>query len=270
MFSETDIEIDVQELCSKYNLNYNEYFKIKEIVMQGTTVTEIYPGAATLFFIESAYFNFEKCSYLVIEEFKKTDKFHLIRHGDILYNSTLNEQNEYDGMYFFVKDEYGPGDFVLIKSDDGMIPRVFKTIEDFPAEYWEDPVEVIISGKRIHFFAINSDIIPVSESIEKRIQPVTNESINFFLRHDPEFFDHFNENLLNNKFVRYQNKVYVFSPGENIPPGYICFDDQYYENEVCSRWGIFKALVWFLVLHRRSVIKVNHPDRLKELGVFEI
>lgn len=49
MFSETQIELDVQELCSKYNLDYNEYNKIKQIVIQGAHDPEPDPGYATLF-----------------------------------------------------------------------------------------------------------------------------------------------------------------------------------------------------------------------------
>lgn len=286
MFSETQISIDVQELCSKYNLNHSEYFKIKQIVMQGAVIPEPDPGFATLFFMESGYCNFEKCSHLVIEEIKKTDKFHLVRHGDILFNTAFNDQEEYDGMYFFVKVEDGAstrdalksetGDFVLVKSVNNMIPRVFKTIEDFPEEYWEDPVEVIISGNRVHFYAINSDMIPVSESIEKRIQPMTQKSINLILRHDPDFFDDdipevaFNHCLLYNKMFRYKNKVYVFSSRQLTPPGYITFDDVFYSNEVPSRWGIVRAFVWLLVLHQKAVVTAIHPLRKLERKEFEI
>ncbi len=70
LFSETHLEIDVQELCSKYNLDYNEYNKIKQIVIQGAHDPEPDPDYATLFFMESGYYNFEKCSHLVIEEIK--------------------------------------------------------------------------------------------------------------------------------------------------------------------------------------------------------
>ena len=270
MFSETQIELDVQELCSKYNLDYNEYNKIKQIVIQGAHDPEPDPDYATLFFMESGYYNFEKCSHLVIEEIKKTNKFHLIRHGDILYNTAINDQEEYDGLYFFVKNS--DGDFVFVKSVNNMIPRVFKTIEEFPEEYWEDPAEIIISGNRVHFYAINSDMIPVSESIEKRIQPMTQKSINFILRHDPDFFDDvaFNHCLLYNKMFRYKNKVYVFSSRQLTPPGYIYFDDVFYSNEVPSRWGIVRAFVWLLVLHQKAVVTANHPLRKLERKEFEI
>ena len=277
MFSETQIELDVQELCSKYNLDYDEYNKIKQIVIQGAHDPKPDPDYATLFFMESGYYNFEKCSHLVIEEIKKTNKFHLIRHGDILFNTAFNEQHEYDGLYFFVKVE--DGEFVLVKSVNNMIPRVFKTIEEFPEEYWEDPAEIIISGNRVHFYAINSDMIPVSESIEKRIQPMTQQSINFILRHDPDFFDDdipedaFDECLLNNKMFRYKNKVYVFSATQyqrTPPPGYITFDDVFYSNDVPSRWGIVRAFVWLLVLHQKAVVTANHPLRKLERKEFDI
>ena len=36
-----------------------------------------------------------------------------------------------------------------------------------------------------------------------------------------------------------------------------------------NRWVIIKCLVIALSLHKRAVERVNHPDRLKQLGTFE-
>lgn len=274
MFSVFDIENDVQKLYLKYNLNYIEYLQIKEILIKGISSLEIKMDSATIFFMNTGFFRLDENPNAIKhinEELKCSSKYHLIRNGDILYNTSLNEYQVTDGIYFIHK----VNDCInFIKSID-FIPNVFKIIEEFPVHYWNHPVEVTISGRRIGFYGINNEHVFFSENIMKRIQPMTKQSIEFLLRHDPNFLDDDDpeermEECLNSRIFRYKNKVYVISgESETTRPGYIRYDAPFYENKVPSRWGIFKALIWFLVLHRRSVIKVNHPDRLRQEGVFE-
>jgi hypothetical protein len=267
MFSETQVNYDVQELCSKYNLSKKDFIKIKEMVLKAPNV-KICPDRVTVFFMDTGFSNLNEHSIKeVILELTRYHQF--IRHGDVLVNSSFNNQQQRDGVYFFTKVN---NTFNLVRHNNGLIPTCFKAIEEFPIDYWEDRTEVVVSGKRISYYFSYEDI-PISENIEKRIQPITKESINFLLRHDSDLFDddvpeyREKEMLLSQSIFRHKNKVYVIS-NQSIP-GYITYDDVNYENEVPSRWGIIKALIWLLTLHQKAVVTANHPDRLKEIGTFE-
>jgi hypothetical protein len=39
---------------------------------------------------------------------------------------------------------------------------------------------------------------------------------------------------------------------------------------VRRKWMLIKCSVKFLSLHQRAVVTANHPDRLRELGVFSV
>lgn len=286
MFTENQIEEETQEFCSKFNLNYRAFLVIKEIVMSNGYMPEMYEDIANLFFMECDHFNFEHCSHLIVEKIKKSNTYvySMIRHGDILFNTALNAQGEYDGLYFFVKSGASgnnTGDFTLIKSIDNRIPSVFKAIDEFPVSYWEDPNDIIISGKKVNLLIFNFDSVPISDKLYSRIQPMTIRTLEFILRHDTNYLFGYDdvsqrkEECLNNRTIRYNNKLYIISgESESLftrdPPGYIPIDENFYEiDDLPSRWGIFKALIWLLVLHKRAVVRVNHPDRLKQLGTFE-
>ena len=262
------MEYDIEDFCSKYNLSEKDLIKIKEMVFNSPLV-KINPDCATVFYMDTGYSNLDERRGIKEVILELTPYHEFIRHGDVLVNSSLNNHQQRDGVYFFTKVD---NKFNLIRHNNGLIPTCFKGIEEFPVDYWEDRSEVIVSGRNIDYYFSYEDI-PISENIQKRIQPITKESINFLLRHDPDLFDddvpeyREKEMLVSQSIFRRKNKVYVIS-NQSIP-GYITYDDVNYENEVPSRWGIIKACIWLLVLQQKAVVTANHPDRLKEIGTFE-
>jgi len=259
LFSETHLEIDVQELCSKYNLNYSAFFEIKEIVRKNLLTPKLDNEVATLFFMDLSK------SYSAGHELrtKYPHYFALIRHGDMVLDTSENI------ISFFTKKE---NEVNLIRHSPGFIPDIFKAIDEFPVEYWECPNEIVVSGKHTHV-NISYDELPISESIQKRIQPLTKDKIHFLLRHDPDYFDEDVpeerwEDLESCNFLRYNNKVYVISSQKK--KNYIPYDEMLYENDVPSRWGIIKACIWLLVLHKKAVVSANHPERKRERKEFEV
>ena len=93
--------------------------------------TDILTDSATLFFMETGYSRLnENPNALknIIEEFKQTNKFHLIKNGDVLFNTSLNENQLSDGIYFIHK----VNDFIHFIKPVGRLPNVFKVIEEFP------------------------------------------------------------------------------------------------------------------------------------------
>ncbi len=114
MFSETQINYDIQELCSKYNLSKKDFIKIKEMVLKTPTV-KICPDRVTVFFMDTGFSNLNEHSIKeVILELTRYHQF--IRHGDVLVNSSLNIHQQRDGVYFFTKVN---NTFNLIRHNNG-------------------------------------------------------------------------------------------------------------------------------------------------------
>ena len=259
LFSEAHLEIDVQELCSKYNLNYPAFFEIKEIVRKNLLTQKLDNEVATLFYMDT------KNVHCILHELRTIYPFYfaMIRHGDMIFDSAQSR------ICFFIKKENEVS--FIYYSSASFIPDIFKAIDEFPVDYWECPNEIVVSGKKYRLNNISYDELPISENIQKRIQPLTKDKIHFLLRHDPEYFDDYVpkerwEDLESCNFLRYNNKVYVISSQKR--KNYIPYDEMMYENDVPSRWGIFKALIWLLILHKKAVITANHPERKRERNEF--
>ena len=73
--------------------------------------------------------------------------------------------------------------------------------------------------------------------------------------------DHYNFNICNSKTLEIEMNHYL---GHDPTRGY-----KMYKVIKKNRWVIIKCIVLALSLHKRAVVTANHPDRLKQLGVFE-
>lgn len=264
----SSIESDIRDFCDKYNLTTNAFENIIKIVIEDIH-SSIDTRYATAWYMEIDDFVPRK----IINSLKLVypEKYKLIRHGDLLVNTNKNVDNMFD-IYLFIKDKTGA--ITLIELEDDMIPRQFKTIEEFDIDYWYRVNDVKINGELYEFrkdIAYNFDFeyIPVTSSITNRIQPVTD-----YIRKliPPDKLNRLSQQYYNEdvSYFRYKNKLYIVL--QNVytaREGYICREDNIVI-DVVSRWKIIKACVKLLSLQKRAVQRVNHPSCLKQQGVFEI
>lgn len=193
------------------------------------------------------------------------EEYATLRDGDIYFNVEAPE-------VFFVQKEKNTWN--LIKPHrDIFIPRVFTYLSMKNVYYWYSATEIHLctTDETDHwiFDFIARDYIPLPDNVY--MQPLTLERYNYVEDHGAQMMSIYDPEQ---KYFRYHNIGYVVDQEgcyEERP------EEDYYQvhqlyssfNPLPSRWGIFKALIHVLMLHKRAVVRTNHPDRLQELGVFE-
>ncbi len=260
-----ELHNDLKQICNKYHikdgsLRYNKIFYCFKSVLKTPKISDKF---GILYCYHEWLVDVEMVQKIMKKEYPHIYKN--IRHGDML--CMLN----CEVIFFFFKKG---NDFKLIPSNDGEVPTVFKTFEEFPPKYWydcdifhidEEGYDECVDEDEDFFPQFSSCLVPISKKIRKRIG-VLNKNVTNTLERNSQIS--FIDNLKNYElysYFRFKNTLYIFYNDKYknyiVKPEFTC--------NLPSRWGVVKACVKLLSSQKRAVERVNHPDRLKLSGVFQ-
>ena len=136
------------------------------------------------------------------------EQFKLIQHGDVFEN-TSDRCHGYrsNGMHMFVIQS-GKVSIINLSyypDDYGSMPSLFKGIDEFPLDYWDDTTQISLGGAGGGaYWHGGSPDVALSDSIKKLLQPVNEETRDFIKQRKPNIdFDYYKYT------ITYKNKLYL-------------------------------------------------------------
>ena len=211
------LETELKELCVKYSINdvvFNQALNILNPDLTPGTVLK--KEHATTFIMSTGIdhpFDEKEAEEVVkIIASQYPEQFKLIQHGDVFEN-TSDRGHGYrsNGMHMFVVES---GNVSIINlsyypDDYGSMPSLFKGIDEFPLDYWDDTTQISLGGAYGGaYWHGGSPDVALSDSIKKLLQPVTEETREFIKNINPPPLPNINFDYYNYT-ITYKNKLYL-------------------------------------------------------------
>jgi len=212
-----NLEKEFKQLCDKYYIDEYIFNKVLKLFkMDLTPGPVVKKDHATTFCMITGFdknLNSQEAE-MVIRKIASEypEQYKLIQHGDIFENSSdrcLGYRS--NGMHMFVVDSKKVSIIPLsyYPDDYGSVPSIFKGIEEFPLDYWNEGNCICLgsAGPAAGWHGYYPDVA-ISDDLKKLIEPINMKIFLIIKKHNPDF-------KLNSEYrhftLKYKNKLYVLS-----------------------------------------------------------